>query len=99
MSHDSVANGMPTIRVLPMMYHAMRGQRSVEVSGSTLGEALDDLTRLHPDTRSMLFGYDGSLTPYVRLFVDDEDSRYQQGLDTPVAPGSIIYITTPSGGG
>lgn len=75
------------------------GQASVDVTGSTVGEALNGLTAAHPPLQKHLFAADGSLRSFVNLYVNEEDIRHQQGLDTPVADGTSILIVPSIAGG
>lgn len=76
------------------------GQGEVEVEGATVGEALSDLTRRHPELARHLYTDDGALRSFVNVFLNDEDSRHLEGLDTPVQAGdSLLIIPSIAGGG
>jgi molybdopterin converting factor small subunit len=63
------------------------GASSVQLSGATLGDVLGKLVA------------DGSLHKFVNIYVNDDDVRYLQGLDTPVPDGSEISILPAVAGG
>ncbi len=75
------------------------GQSEVVVSGRTAGEALAELTTLHGELKKHLFDEKGALRSFVNVYVNDEDVRYQSGLDTPVAPGQSVMIVPSIAGG
>ena len=64
------------------------GNAEVAVSGGTVKAALDDLVRQYPGLQSKLFD-NGKLRPYVNVFVNDEDIRYLDELNTAVKDGQI----------
>jgi molybdopterin converting factor small subunit len=75
------------------------GQSQVEVEGSTVGEVLGALDAAHPGFREKLLDDDGALVRYVNVFVDDDDVRFLQGLDTPVPEGGTVSIMQAVAGG
>ena len=74
-------------------------QASVEVSGSTVGEALEALLARHPDLRKHLYTEDGKLRAFVNLYVNDEDIRYLQKEATALKDGDNISIVPSIAGG
>jgi len=74
------------------------GKTEVPVSGSTVQAALDDLVRQHPALGPKLFA-DGKLRPYINVFVNDEDIRYLDEMQTPVADGQVVAIIPAVAGG
>ena len=74
-------------------------QSTVEVKGSTVGEALGDLLAQHPDLRKHLYADDGKLRAFVNLYVNDEDIRYLQKEATALSEGDSISIVPSIAGG
>jgi len=74
-------------------------QASVEVTGSTVGEAMNSLVALHPDLRKHLYTDDGKLRAFVNLYVNDEDIRYLQKEATAIQDGDQISIVPSIAGG
>ncbi len=70
----------------------------VQVSGATVGEALDALVAAHPDLKPHLFS-DGKLRNFVNVFLGDEDVRFLQGVDTPISPDAKLRIIPSIAGG
>ncbi|KAA6456405.1 MoaD/ThiS family protein [Acidobacteria bacterium AB60] len=76
------------------------GKDKVEVSASTIAEALDALTSAHPDLRKHLFSGEGKLRAFVNLYVNDEDVRYLPEKErTPVAASDTLSIIPSIAGG
>ncbi len=97
---DSQA-AIPTVTViLPHVLRAKIGNRkSVTVAGSTIREIIDALDHDFPGMRFNVCHETGELRPYVNIFLDREDIRYLQGLDTPVHAGATIHILQSVAGG
>jgi MoaD family protein len=74
-------------------------QASVEVAGSTVGEAMTALVAQHPDLRKHLYTDDGKLRAFVNLYVNDEDIRYLQKEATALKDGDNISIVPSIAGG
>jgi len=74
------------------------GQDVVAVSGSNVGEALDDLVARYPDIRERLFAESG-LKRFVNVYLGDEDIRLLDGLDTELEEGAEINIIPAIAGG
>jgi MoaD family protein len=74
-------------------------QASVEVSGSTVGEAMTALVSQHPELRKHLYTDDGKLRAFVNLYVNDEDIRYLQKEATTLKDGDNISIVPSIAGG
>jgi len=85
---------LPTI----LRAHAA-GSRTIEATGQTVGEVFAAVSTTHPKLAEQLISPDGSLPVFVNVFVDDEDIRYLDGLDTPIASGSEITILPAVAGG
>jgi sulfur-carrier protein len=90
---------MATIRIPPVLRAQTGGQTEVEAAGSDVGEVLRALTAAHPDTGEQLFGPDGDLNRYVNVYLNDEDVRVLQGLDTTVSDGDTVVILPAMAGG
>ena len=69
------------------------------MSGATVGEALNALAQAHPATKSQLFAEDGSLNRYVNVYLNDEDVRVLDGLDTAVKDSDTLVILPAMAGG
>lgn len=72
---------------------------SVEVTGATVGEALASLTTKYADLRKHLYTEEGRLRSFVNVYLNDEDIRYLQKEQTPIAPGDTLSIIPSVAGG
>jgi molybdopterin synthase sulfur carrier subunit len=90
---------MTTVRIPPTLRTETGGERQVPAAGDTVRELLDDLISRFPGLRSQLVE-DEELAPYVNVYVEGEDVRMLEGLDTPVERGStVILLPAMAGGG
>ena len=89
---------MATIKIPSPLRAYTSNQANIEVAGSTIGAALDDLTGQYPDLRPHL--YDGDqLRNFVNVFLEDEDVRFLDGLETEIeADASLRIIPSIAGG-
>jgi sulfur-carrier protein len=90
---------MATVRIPPVLRAQTGGQPEVEASGSNVGEVLRALTAAHPDTEGQLFGADGDLNRYVNVYLNDEDVRVLDGLDTAASDTDTVVILPAMAGG
>ncbi len=74
------------------------GQKSVEASGSTVAELIDNLEANHGGLKARLVK-EGSLHRFVNVYVNDEDVRFTGGLEAPVADGDNVTILPAVAGG
>jgi molybdopterin converting factor small subunit len=74
-------------------------QDVVEATGATIGEILGDLTSRYGELRKHLYNEDGRLRHFVNVYLNDDDIRYLQKEDTPVADGDTISIVPSVAGG
>ena len=88
-----------TVRIPTTMRPIAGGASTVEVEGATLREVLTALDAAHAGFGERLFDGAGDLHKFVNIFVADDDVRYLQGLDTPVAPGTTVSIIPAVAGG
>jgi molybdopterin synthase sulfur carrier subunit len=90
---------MASVKIPPLLRPKTGGQPEVEAAGSSVGEVLRSLTTAHPDTQSQLFGEDGDLNRYVNVYLNDEDVRVLDGLETAVKDGDTVVILPAMAGG
>ena len=74
-------------------------QETLRLAGSTVKEVLDQLAGQYPELRKQLYNDQGQLRSFVNVFVNDEDIRHTQGLDTQVAGKDAITIVPSIAGG
>ena len=69
------------------------------VQGTTARLALEDMLTQFPSFRSHLCQKDGSLRPFVNLYLGKANIRDLQGLDTPISSEDILNLVPAIAGG
>jgi [CysO sulfur-carrier protein]-thiocarboxylate-dependent cysteine synthase len=87
------------VRIPPTLRDAVGGAREIEVAGETLREVLFDLVARFPALGRQVLENGNGLAPYVNVYVDNEDIRTLEGLDTPVREGSTVILLPAMAGG
>ncbi|MGD8633566.1 MAG: MoaD family protein [Anaerolineales bacterium] len=90
---------MSNIRIPTPLRSYTDGEKEIQVSGETVGEVMQQLTRQYPSVRPHLFGDGEQLRPYVNIFLNDEDIRNLDGDQTPVREGDRLMIIPSIAGG
>ena len=90
---------MPKIMIPTPLRQFADKKDAMEVSGTTVGEALAELTAAHPDMKKNLFNDEGKLRSFVNVYVNDEDIRFLDKDKTSVAAGDTISIVPSIAGG
>ena len=90
---------MSTVKIPPVLRPSVGGEKEVTASGGNVGEVLRALAEQHPATESQLFSGEGQLNRYVNVYLNDEDVRVLDGLDTGVSDGDTIVILPAMAGG
>jgi sulfur-carrier protein len=90
---------MPTIKVPPVLRSQTDGEAEVSVDGSTVGAVLQALAERYPATREQLFSPEGELNRYVNVYLNDEDVRVLNGLETGAADSDTVVILPAMAGG
>jgi molybdopterin synthase sulfur carrier subunit len=89
---------MSTVRIPPVLRENTGGSRSVDVSGDTVAQALEDLFGKHPALRDRVT-QDGQLSSFINVYVNDRDVRYRDGLETAIEAGDTIILLPAMAGG
>src|SRR5205823_5720260 len=90
---------MPKILIPTPLRPYTDKQDAVDASGATVGELLADLTRKHSGLKAHLYNDQGKLRSFVNVYVNDEDIRYLQKEQTPVAASDTVSIIPSVAGG
>ncbi|MHB1582905.1 MAG: ubiquitin-like small modifier protein 1 [Acidimicrobiales bacterium] len=88
-----------SVRVPTQLRTLTAGAGEVPVEGATVGEALKALDAACPGMAERLFDEGGNLRRFVNVFLAEEDVRFLDGLDTPVADGQTVSIVPAVAGG
>jgi len=75
------------------------GSSELTVEARTIGEALDSLTSRHTELRKHLYSDPNALRSFVNIYLNDEDMRHAQRLETPVKDGDTVMIVPSIAGG
>ena len=70
----------------------------MSVEGDTVGDVLKQLDTMHPGFADRLFDENGALRRFVNVFLGEEDVRFLDGLNTPVAGQSLSIVPAVAGG-
>ena len=89
---------MKTVRIPPTLRTETGGEREVHASGGTVRELLFDLMGRFPGLRPQLVE-DGDIAPYVNVYVEGEDVRTLEGMETEVHDGSTVILLPAMAGG
>ncbi len=90
---------MPTVKIPPVLRSSTGGQKEIVAEGDNVREVLRQLAQQQPATEGQLFGQDGELNRYVNVYLNDEDVRVLEGLDTEVKEGDTLVILPAMAGG
>jgi molybdopterin synthase sulfur carrier subunit len=88
-----------TVRMPPILRQAVGGAREVDASGATVREVLADLADRFPGVRSHLLDESGDLNRFVNVYVNNEDVRLGEGMDTAVSTDSTLIVLPAMAGG
>ena len=75
------------------------GSPTVELEAGTIADLVDQLEARHPGMRGQLLTSEGQLHRFVNVYVNDEDARYLDKLDTQVADGDTVSLLPSVAGG
>jgi sulfur-carrier protein len=89
---------MTKVRIPPTLREQAGGQREVVVEGDNVRDLLEDLLGRFPGLRTQLVE-DGDIAPFVNVYVEGEDVRTLDGLETEVTPGSTVILLPAMAGG
>lgn len=90
---------MTTLKIPTPLRAYTEGKSEISVEGRTVAEVMEDLVTQHPSLRPHLFNGDGVLRPFVNLFLNDENIRDLQGIQTSIGENDqLILIPSIAGG-
>jgi sulfur-carrier protein len=90
---------MATVKIPPVLRDSVGGEKQVDAAGGNVGEVLRALVDAHPGTSDQLFSGEGGLNRYVNVYLNDEDVRVLDGLETPVGEADTLVILPAMAGG
>jgi len=87
------------VRLPTVLRNHAGGKSTVTAEGATIGEVLADLERQFPGFAGQVLTEDGALHRFVNVYVQDDDVRYLDKLDTKVSDGDTVSILPAVAGG
>ena len=90
---------MPNVKIPPVLRAQTGGESVVEVEGADVESVLKALAEAHPGVTGQLFDDGGALNRYVNVYLNDEDVRVLDGLDTSVGESDTLVILPAMAGG
>jgi cysteine synthase B len=87
------------VRIPPTLRDSVGGAREVDASGSTVRELLADLAERFPGLGSQVLENGNEIVPFVNVYVNNEDVRTLEGLETPVGDGASVILLPAMAGG
>ena len=90
---------MSTVKIPPVLRSSTGGEKEVDANGANVGEVLRSLAEQHPETERQLFAEGGELNRYVNVYLNDEDVRVLDGLETAVGESDTLVILPAMAGG
>jgi len=87
------------IRIPTPLRRFTGGAEEVSVSGATVGSAVEELEKKHPGIKERLCDESGRVRRFVNVYVNGDDIRFLNSLDTPVKEGDEVSIVPAIAGG
>ncbi|CAB4626653.1 unannotated protein [freshwater metagenome] len=88
-----------TVRIPTILRTYTGGQAEVTATGANLQEVLNDLEVQFPGIAARVLDDNGALRRFVNIYVNDDDVRFIDGLNSPTAVGAQISIIPAVAGG
>jgi len=88
-----------TVRIPTALRPQVGDQESLQVPGQTVGAVLGSLNTDYPDFGKRLFKTEGEVNRFINIYVNDEDIRFMENLETPVKAGDEVSIVPAIAGG
>jgi molybdopterin converting factor small subunit len=90
---------MPILRVPALLKYYLNDQTEVTLTGMTVAEVLGDLIKRYPVIQSHLYDSSGKVRRHINLFVNQDNIRDLNGLETPVSESDVVKVLPSVTGG
>ncbi|MCA1219374.1 MoaD/ThiS family protein [Streptomyces sp. 8L] len=87
------------VRIPTILRTYTGGKAEVAAEGSTLSEIISWLEANHPGIAGRVLDDEGKLRRFVNVYVNDDDVRFEQGLETATPDGAGVSIIPAVAGG
>lgn len=85
---------------IPTVFRKFTGnEATVELEPGTIADLIDQIDARYPGFKDQLIASDGQLHRFVNVYVNDEDARYLEKLDTKVGEGDKVSLLPSVAGG
>tara|TARA_B100002051_G_scaffold124691_1_gene118710 strand:- start:46 stop:318 length:273 start_codon:yes stop_codon:yes gene_type:complete len=84
---------------IPTPLRTITKDRTVEVEGKTLEECINNLEEKFNGIKKRLINDDGEINKFINFYINGDDVRHSEGLETKIEPGSSIDIVPAMAGG
>ena len=90
---------MPILSLPSVLTPLTGGQHTIPANGTTVGEAIDEVTKRFPALSPRLRDQNGAPYPFVTIYLNDEDIRFIGGFDAAVQPNDELSVVPAVAGG
>ena len=80
------------VRIPTPLRRLTDGQDKVDVEGDSLGDVIDAMNDQYPGIRERICDDQGQLRNFVNVYVNGEDVRFLQGLETATTDGDEVSV-------
>ena len=87
------------VRIPTPLRRFTAGAEEVSVSGSTIGSVVEDLERKFPGIKERLCDEHGRVRRFVNFYINGDDIRFLNSLETAVKDGDEVSIVPAIAGG
>ena len=87
------------VRIPTPLRRLTNGQDKVDVEGDSLGGVIDAMNEQYPGIRERICDDEGQLRNFVNVYVNGEDVRFLQGMETPMSAGDEVSVVPAVAGG
>jgi molybdopterin converting factor small subunit len=90
---------MGIVRIPPVLRDVTGGSKEFRAGGTTVGEVLDNLFTSQPQLAARLTSDTGQLSPFLNVYLNGQDIRHRERLETPVEPDDVVILLPAMAGG
>ena len=88
-----------SVRIPTILRTYPDGQSEVSATGDTLAAVLDDLDASYPGIKGRVLDEAGQLRRFVNIYVNNDDVRFLDNLETPTPDGTQVSVIPAVAGG
>ena len=88
-----------TVRIPTPLRKVTNGADKASVDGNSIAEVIDSLENTFPGIKKRICEESGELRSFVNIFVNGEDIRFSDGINTSISSGDEISLVPAVAGG